>query len=67
MILDVFVYAKHAGEQKQQHYNWFCVMHVHLDDLLKENKHTCGKRGLSSFDFLIQSATSLFMALGQLL
>lgn len=30
-------------------------------------KLTCGKRGLSSLDFLMQSATSLFMALGELL
>lgn len=28
---------------------------------------TCGKRGLSSLDFLMQSATNLFMALGQFL
>lgn len=28
---------------------------------------TCGKSGLSSLDFLMQSATSLFMALGQFL
>lgn len=30
-------------------------------------KHTWGNRGRSSLDFLMQSATSLFMALGQLL
>lgn len=41
--------------------------HLALSLQLSKECLTCGKSGLSSLDFLMQSATNLFMALGQFL